>query len=59
VLFPILFISPKIPPPLSANSLAFFSGLGSINTLSPVTESVLVQFEIKKKLKKLLGNFYT
>jgi hypothetical protein len=42
-LFPTLFISPKIPPPLSANSLAFLSGFGSILITSPVVESFFAQ----------------
>jgi hypothetical protein len=34
-----LLISPNIPPPLSANSLALLSGFGSILIISPVVGS--------------------
>ena len=50
-LFPTLLISPKIPPPLSANSLAFLSGFGSIIITSPVTGSFFAHANKKKKIK--------
>jgi hypothetical protein len=50
-LFPILFISPKIPPPLSAYSLAFLSGFGSILITSPVVGSFFAHANKKKRDK--------